>query len=81
MFGVLQSCGDRVLSDVYYRIFNKFRVCFLVASATREACVPCLVGSRSSELTAHYKYDLATGLVGSYRSYLSGRIRSLCQIE
>ena len=38
------------------------------------------VGFRSSELTAHYMYDLATGLVGSCRNYLSGR-RSLCQIE
>ena len=47
----------------------------------QEKRVSCLVGCRSSELTAHYKYDLATGLVGSYRSYLSGKIRSLCQIE
>ena len=37
---------------------------------------------RSSELTAHYIYiyDLATGLVGSYRSYLSGR-RYFCRTE
>ena len=45
----------------------------------KKACVPCLVGSRISELTAHYIYDLVTGLVGSYRHYLSRR--SLCQTE
>ena len=39
------------------------------------------MGSRSSELTTHYINDLATGLVVSYKSYLSGRRRSLCQIE
>ena len=54
-------------------IFNEFRVCFLVASATRkkkerkkeEKSVSCLVGPRNSELTAHYIYDLVTGFVVS----------------
>ena len=45
----------------------------------RKALVSCLVCFRSSELTAHYIYDLVTGLVGSYRHYLSRR--RLCQTE
>ena len=62
-------------------IFNEFRVCFLVASAThththtkkkkkkkkkkRFMFKVKLVGPRNSELTAHYIYDLVTGLVVS----------------
>ena len=54
--------------------FNKFRVCFFVASATRKkACVSCLVGPRSSELKDHYIYDLEIGSVVSCRSYLLGK--------
>ena len=45
----------------------------------RKAWVSCSVCFRSSELTAHYIYDLVTGLVGNYRHYFSRR--SLCQTE
>ena len=56
MFGVLQSDGDRVLSPVQYRIFNKFRVCSLVASATRgmhEFHVQYALEVLSSQLTIY----------------------------
>ena len=84
LFFVLRVCGKIFLDGRIGWLFFPTCVttCLLSCKCSkRKACVSCLVRSRSSELTAHYIYDLATGLVGSCRSYLSGRRRSLCQIE
>ena len=51
----------------------------LLLQVQQEKSILCLVCFRNSELTAHYIYDLVTGLVGSCRHYLSRR--SLCQTE
>ena len=82
MFGSLQwqSSIPCVVYD-FYQVQSLFCCC---KCNKRKACTSCLVGSRSSELTAHNIYDLLTGLAVTCRMYLlwKGSITvDLCQTE